>query len=85
MNKMYTKAKIRLDTAKEVTKFVQSLNSLGTIDKFTIEDSDGHRRVDARSFLGTLYASGEFGGEMFLVNETNDGRFPFCIDEFRPE
>lgn len=82
---MYTKAKIRLDTAHEVTKFVQALNSLGSIDKFTLENIDGSRRVDARSFLGALYASAEFGDNLYLINETNDGRFPFCVDEFRPE
>ena len=81
---MYTRAKIRFNTTHDVTKFVQGLNSLGTIDKFILENEDGTRRVDARSFLGALYASAEFGDDMYLINETNDGRFPFCIDEFRP-
>ena len=79
-----TRTKIRLETNKEVTTFVQKLNTDGSIDKYIVEDGDGSHRVDARSYLGMLYASAEFAGNMFLVNETEDGKFPSFIYEFMP-
>ena len=80
----YSRAQIQLDTTKAVTEFVTTLNSDGSIDKYVIEDFDGVHRVDARSFLGVLYASAEFGGNLFLVNKTNDGHYPWVINKFRP-
>lgn len=78
------KERIRLETNKDVVEFVQKLNSDGSIDKYIIEDELGRRRVDARSFLGVIYASSEFSGKMFLVNETEDGKFPGFVSKFMP-
>lgn len=78
------RAKIRLDTNKSVMAFVQAINSDGSIDKYVITDFDGIHCVSARSYLGVLYASSEFGDNMYLVNLTEDGKFPHFIDEFRP-
>lgn len=78
------RAQIRLDTNREVTEFVQLMNSDGSIDKYIIVDFDGTHRVSARSYLGVIYASAEFGNEMYLVNLTEDGKFPHFIDKFRP-
>lgn len=80
----YSRAQICLNTTKDVTEFVKTINSDGTVDKYVIEDVDGLHRVDGRSFLGVLYASSEFNGKMFLVNRTHDGHFPWTIDKFRP-
>jgi len=44
---------------------------------------DGKHRVNARSYLGMIYASAEFGDHMFLVNETEDGVFPAFINSYR--
>ena len=77
------RARIRLDTVGEVTEFIRRLNSDGTINKYTVENNDGKHRVDARSYLGMIYASAEFGNQMYLVNETEDGVFPAFINEFR--
>ena len=79
-----TRAKIRLDTNKDVTAFVQAMNSDGTIDKYIVIDFEGIHSVNARSYLGMLYASAEFAGSMFLVNETEDGKFPAFIYDFMP-
>ena len=79
-----TRTKIRLETNKEVTAFVQKLNADGSIDKYIVEDVEGRHRVNARSYLGMLYASAEFADNMFLVNETEDGKFPSFIYEFMP-
>lgn len=79
-----TRTKIRLETNKDVTSFVRQLNSDGSIDKYIVEDKLGKCRVDARSYLGMLYASAEFAGHMYLVNETEDGKFPTFIYEFLP-
>ena len=78
------RAKIRLDTNKAVTAFVQAMNSDGTIDKYIVTDFEGVHSVNARSYLGMIYASAEFGDEMYLINLTEDGKFPHFIDEFRP-
>lgn len=79
-----TRTRIRLETNSEVTAFVSKLNADGSIDKYVVEDAEGHHRVNARSYLGMLYASAEFAGNMFLVNETEDGKFPSFIYEFMP-
>lgn len=78
------RTKIRLETNKDVTAFVQQLNTDGSIDKYVVEDINGHRRVNARSYLGMIYASAEFADNMFLVNETEDGKFPHFIYDFMP-
>lgn len=79
----YTRAQLNLDTSRSVNEFVQEINSDGTTNKYTFEDFDGTHRVNARSFLGALYASCEFGGKIFLVNETEDGYFPSFVDKYR--
>jgi hypothetical protein len=77
------RAKIRLDTMTEVADFVRQLNSDGSINKYTIENEAGNHRVNARSYLGVIYASAEFGDGMYLVNETEDGVFPAFINAYR--
>lgn len=77
------RAKIRLNTNKEVMNFVQEMNSDGTINKYIVEDFEGVHRVGARSFLGMMYASSEFNDNMYLVNETMDGYFPSFVDKYR--
>ena len=78
------RTKIRLETNKEVTSFVSQMNSDGSIDKYIVEDESGTHRVNARSFLGMIYASAEFANNMYLVNETEDGKFPSFIYQFQP-
>ena len=75
-----TRTKIRLETNKEVTAFVSQLNADGSIDKYIVEDTEGRHRVNARSYLGMLYASAEFAGNMFLVNETAVASVLACVD-----
>lgn len=79
----HSRAFIRLDTASECNEFVKLMNSCGLIDKFILENFDGSLRVDPHSLLGVYYASAEFGKEIYLVNETNDGFIPSAIDKFR--
>ena len=80
----HPRAKIRLDTNKEVIRFVQEINSDGSIIHYVIENEDASYRVSARSLLGVLYASAEFGNNLYLVNETNDNDFPAFVDKYRP-
>lgn len=79
-----TRTRIRLETTSDVTKFVQQLNSDGSIDKYVVEDESGKHRVNARSYLGMIYASAEFGGHTYLINEVEDGKFPHFIYDFMP-
>ena len=78
------RTKIRLETNKEVVAFIQQLNTDGSIDKYVVEDSSGRHRVNARSYLGMIYASAEFADNMFLVNETEEGKFPYFVYDFMP-
>ena len=75
------RAQIRLDTQQKILDFTNYLNN--ETGRYSVEDVSGERRVDARSLLGLIYASGDFGDEMYLVNETNNGYFPSKIDAFR--
>ena len=78
------RTKIRLETNNEVVSFVSQLNTDGSIDKYIVEDETGNCRVNARSYLGMVYASAEFAGHLYLVNETEDGKFPAFIYQFLP-
>lgn len=78
---MYTRAHIRLDTQKKVLEFMSIMTR--QTDTFMLEDLDGKERANASSMLGVLYASGDYGDEMYLVNETNDGFFPNELETFR--
>lgn len=80
---MHTRAQIRLDKISDIQKFVSTLNSDGTTDKYVLENFDGSYRADARSLLGVMYMSTEYADETFLVNLTHDGEYPFIVDSFR--
>lgn len=79
----YIRAHIRLNGTKESSEFVSQLNSDSSVNRYTIEDSTGKERVNARSLFGVIYALSEFSDDMYLVNETVDGEFPGFIDEYR--
>ena len=79
---MYSRTKIRLDTVSAVSDFVSKLNSDGTTYKYILENFDCTKRVDARSYLGCIYASSDFGGEIFLINVTKDSEYPSFIYDF---
>ena len=77
------RAVIQLETTMDVQEFIKDINSDGTIIKYTITNKSGSYRVNARSFLGVLYASAEFGGVLYLINETNDNPMPAFVDKYR--
>ena len=77
------RAKISLDTTKSVLDFVQLMTKEDSNDRLMLENFNGTHRVSAKSFLGAMYASTEWGGEIYLINETNDGEFPSFINDFR--
>lgn len=81
--KEHIRAKIRLNTMKEIETFIDQLNRIGGIDKFMVEDFDSEQRVSARSVVGMLYAMTDFNDDMYFVNDTNDGVFPNFIDAYR--
>lgn len=76
------RAEIQLTTAQDVADFVSVINTDGTPNHYAISNEDGTLYVNARSYLGILYATTEFG-RIFLVNQTEDGKFPFGIDKYR--
>ncbi len=78
---MRIRAQIRLDTQQKVLEFMSIVTK--QTDTFIIEDAAGTARANASSMLGVLYASGDFGDQMYLVNETNDGFFPNEFETFR--
>lgn len=77
------RAKIVLDTTKSVLDFVQNMTSTDLEDRLTLENFDGSHRVSAKSFLGVMYASTEWGNDIYLINETNDGVFPNFVNNYR--
>ena len=81
--KEHIRAKIRLNTMKEIETFIDQLNRIGGTDKLMVEDFDGKQRVSARSVVGMLYAMTEFNDDMYFVNDTNDGVFPNFVDAYR--
>lgn len=81
--KEHIRAKIRLNTMKEIETFIDQLNRIGGTDKLMVEDFEGKQRVSARSVVGMLYAMTDFNDDMYFVNDTNDGVFPNFIDAYR--
>lgn len=80
---MHSRAHIRFNTIQEATQFVSELNKDGTVNKYVLENFDCESRVNARSLLGVIYMMTEYRDEMYLVNETIDGHFPFFVDKYR--
>ena len=79
----HTRAHLRMMTNEEVSNFVTLLNSDGTTDRYTLENFDGSRRVNARSLIGAIYMTVDFNNDTYLVNETRDGMVPVGVDQFR--
>lgn len=80
----HVRAQLKIMSNQDAVQLVSILNSDGTADKYVIEDYEGNHRVSARSLLGVMYMGMEHTEDMFLVNMTNDGKFPSTIDQFRP-
>ena len=80
---MHSRAHIRFNTIQEATQFVSELNKDGTVNKYVLENFNCESRVNARSLLGVIYMMTEYRDEMYLVNETIDGHFPFFVDKYR--
>ena len=78
----HSRAKIELNTQRDVNDLVTMLNSDGTTDKYVLVNFDETLTVDARSLLGVIYAMAEFG-DKFIINTTHDGVYPIGIDKFR--
>lgn len=76
------RAEILLTTTRDVNKFVSIINHDGSADKYVLTNAGGDLNVSARSYLGALYAATEFG-KLYLVNQTEDGKFPNGIDDYR--
>lgn len=79
----HSRSLIRFSTAREIDEFVRKINSDGSTDHYTIEDFSGSYRVNARSYLGVIYMFTEHE-DLFLVNETEDGKIPAFVDKYRP-
>lgn len=78
----HVRAKVKLTTQNDAIDFIKALCD-GKSDFYDLENFDGSQKVNARSILGVLYATGEFPNEIYLVNRTTDGYFPSDIDRFR--
>ena len=79
----HIRAHIRITGPAQAAEFVGKINSDGSTNKYFVENSDGKIRADARSLLGVIYASADFGDTMYFVNDTVDGSFPSFIDSYR--
>lgn len=78
---LHTRAHIRLNSQSEVITFIQELSKYE--DEFSIENTQGTHRVNAKSVIGVMYTMMDFPDDMYLVNDTNDGFIPACVDPYR--
>ena len=85
MNKVTYRERIRahieLTTNDDISKFMAVM--AGLEDAYSIEDFEGVQRANAKSTLGVMYAASDYGSQLYLVNDTNDGQFPAALDCFR--
>lgn len=77
----YIRAHINLEKTSDINDFILLLSE--DKDKYMLENEDGSYHVNAKSLLGVIYASAEFGEGIYLVNKTHDGHYPFGMDKFR--
>lgn len=80
----HTRMHIRLITSADAAEFVSILNRDGSTIRWTLENSDGAYRTNARSLIGVLYFSTEHANDTYLVNDTDgSANFPSGLDQFR--
>lgn len=79
----HVRAHIRISGPAQAAEFVSQVNSDGSTNKYFVENADGKIRADARSLLGVIYASAEFGDSMYFVNDSTDDALPRFIDKYR--
>jgi len=79
--KPHSRAHIRLSSQTEVIAFIQELCKHD--DSFSIENTNGNHRVNAKSVIGVMYTMLDFPEELYLVNDTNDGVIPSFVDDYR--
>lgn len=79
--KPHSRAHIRLSSQTEVIAFIQELCKQD--DSFSIENTSGNHRVNAKSVIGVMYTMLDFPEELYLVNDTHDGVIPSFVDEYR--
>lgn len=79
--RLYTRAHIRLNNQAEVISFIQELCKFE--DTFSIENASGNHRVNAKSVIGVMFTMYDFPEDMYLVNDTNNGRIPSFVDAYR--
>lgn len=79
------RAHIRIPTTEDCRNFVNNINECVNLrgEKIVLQDGGMESQVDARSLLGVIYATCEFGDSLYMVNLTNDGHFPSFVDEYR--
>lgn len=75
--------RIQLESFADAQNFVKFINDYNSSDEFVLQDKTGGRIADARTIMGVAYAVSEFNKNIYLVNKTNEGRFPEGIDQFR--
>ena len=76
----HIRAKVKLITQNDAIDFIKALCD-GKSDFYDLENFDGSQRVNARSILGVLYATGEFPNEIYLVNERKSGQDYYRLSE----
>ena len=70
-----------LNNQAEALYFIQEL--CRNDDSFSIENKHGDHRINAKSVIGVMYTMVDFPDEMYLVNDTHDGRIPSFVDCYR--
>lgn len=77
----HIRAHIQLSGQKEAMRFVQDMEFCP--GNHYIENFAGTLRVNAKSIVGVMYAVAEFNGELYLVNDSKDGKFSSLVDAYR--
>lgn len=77
----YSRARIRIETHDDLMSIINDARTSN--DSYIVEDFSGTQRVCAKSVMGMLYAMSDFNNDMYLVNLTNDGKFPSFVDKYR--
>ena len=80
-----TRIRIHLKSGQQVKAFVRDVNFDLYPEQWGLENKEGTLRIAANSFLGVLYASTEWKGDIYLVNfkDKDLNRYPHFIDRYK--
>lgn len=73
------KIELKFTSVSDAYEFANRLEE-SSRDNFVLVDESGSKTADPKTHMGIIYALSEFD-KLYLINSTNDGKFPSFLSE----